>query len=233
MLLFRAVPCLALFAVLAVPGALAQPDPAVPSARKGSISITAGYSAYGVEGYRCDPRQQVGFGSRNACVRNGSTAVTPLRFKRGEGGGGYAAVRIRANFTERWSGELAVHSHWSTQGADLPIQGPANADASLSPFVQEDSWASGLDVGAEYAFLDGPFRPSATLGVGVVTFGKNGSMDIQDAGLSPVVLVGGGVEQAIANGWFVRLDGRLRQAFDGGELLARGAEFSGGVGVNF
>ena len=60
-------------------------------------------------------------------------------------------------------------------------------------------------------------------------FGKEGSLDVDRVGVSPAAIGGRGIEQRLVSGLFVRVDGRLGHAFDGGEPLARGAEFSAGV----
>lgn len=218
--------------VLLVLSALALLVPQAHAQRKGALSLSVGYAAYGVEGYACDQSAR-GVDSEPCVVRN-TASVNPTRLKRGEGGGGIVALRIRANMTDRISGELAVHTHWATEtaGGRMPPIQPTEASLHTSARAR-DSWAAGIDVGAEYALLDGSFRPMVTLGGGLITFGKEGSLDVQAVGVSPTLLGGVGVEQKLGSGLFLRVDGRLRHAFDGGETLARGAEFSGGVGAIF
>ncbi|MEO0559276.1 MAG: outer membrane beta-barrel protein [Bacteroidota bacterium] len=203
--------------------------PQASAQRKGALSLSVGYSEYGVEGYACNPNPS----TAGACFSRGSSSVRTSRYRRGEGGGGFVALRIRGNMSEQISGELSVFTHWATEtagGRMPPIQPTATSAQNGN---REDTWASGIDVAAEYALLDGTLRPTVALGAGLITFGTDGSLDVQNVGISPTVLAGVGVEQKLGSGLLFRVDGRLRHAFDGGETLARAAELSAGVGVIF
>ena len=202
--------------------------PLLAVAQSGSVSFTAGLAAYGVEGYDCDPTLptvQIGSGDIRPCFYSFEERLDPAPSKRGAGSGGFAAIRIRADITDRVAGELAVHTHWDTNadGRGLPIR-------SEGEF--EHTWAAGIDFGAEYALVEGPVRPTVTAGIGVITFNRDGTLLFRET-IRPAVFAGAGLEYALNRWALVRVDGRLRQAFTDGRTLARGAEVSGGIGFAF
>ncbi|GAB5533811.1 MAG: hypothetical protein Rubg2KO_00600 [Rubricoccaceae bacterium] len=198
-----------------------------------SVSFTAGYAEYGVEGYDCDPTPDADGrgGDIPLCAsarQFGTSLVTPALYKRGEGGGGFVAVRIRESFSPNIAAELAVHTHWRTNrdNGPLPIQ------ALQENNFRDGSWASGVELGAEYIFMEGSVRPSVTLGGGILTFSDDGSLRFGNS-IRPSAFAGASVELQASKRTFFRVDGRLRQAFTRGRTLARGAELSGGIGFRF
>ncbi len=211
-------------AFLAVLTALVLSTPSL--AQNLSLSFTAGYSQYGVEGYDCRPTPYASIDSRGdigACTGSGTSLVSPSPQSRGEGGGGFAAVRIRESFSKNISAEISVHTHWDTESRGkrgLPIQGAEGFS---------NSWAAGVELGVEYILIDGPIRPSVTLGGGLITFSGSGSLEYANA-IRPAAYAGVGADFQVSKRTFFRVDGRLRQAFADGRTLARAAEISGGIG---